>query len=166
MSRPHYLHLTFDPPATDEQLAAARCVLLELDPDAPTGAITPDGTVEDEFGGEVDGEAFAAWRKPVGAARARGAIAEALDVVGLNGHGWLDVADMGAMRLRPPADLRRFTFGDCPEMRARIDAAEQAFEASRSYSMAMQELAAAAESGDSDRLEKAAANVRRTKGAL
>jgi len=145
-------HLTFDPLATDEQLAQVREALDELDPGYFTVTnVVAAGTKEGQHGGvNSDGEVYAFWHKPLWEITNE-VLAGIMEAAGLNGHGFLNERYDGD-GWTPPDDQYRFVFGQCDEMRSRIKHDE---EVGRLWSIACSAhtaMESAAKSGDDARL--------------
>lgn len=152
-------HLTFDPPASDEQLADVREALTALDWDAPAGDVLSHGTQKGRHGDVTSaGEEFAYWRKPLSDAH-DGTIVAIMEAAGLNGHGFL-IEHYGRDQWKPPEDRDRFAFGRCPEMRARIEHSTKVWELWGDVCTAWGDVKKAAESGDDAALVDAAGRWR------
>jgi len=103
-------HLTFDPPATDEQLKSVRDDLYKLDYDAPIKDVISTGTTRGEFGDvALGGEEYAYWRKPMYDVTNE-ALTDIMEAHGLNGHGFL-IEHYGREPRPRVESCHRFVFG-------------------------------------------------------
>jgi hypothetical protein len=144
-----HLHLTFDPPATAEQVERLNREALAEDYDWPAKCIASRGTTAGQYGGSAGGEDYCLWRSPMDALEC--GLPALLNSIGLSGHGWLG-HDYGDGRSRGPRDADRFTFGYAPEMLARIDHAKRQDALSAAVYAARDAMVKAAESGRDDDL--------------
>ncbi len=149
------LHLTFEPPASQEQLALLRAALKDFDYDAPVDSIEVSGTPDGDL--VTSGERYVYWRKPL--YMSHEVLVETLNRLGISGHGWLIEGYEAPMH--PPPDADRFVFGGYNgSVVERIARGTDMREASGALYRAEEALRAAALQGD-DKAVLCAADVYR-----
>lgn len=149
------LHLAFSPRAALKQLAALEDELVAADYDAPVDCIGAEGTSTGKHGGVLGDEAWCLWREPASEILDR--LSAVLAAHGLHGHGWVMSCAAAWFTVD---DAYRFTFGEAPVMRTRIETARAADGVQRLRYAARNAVLAAARSGNDAALVAAAAALR------
>ena len=147
MGRYEQLHLTFDPPISEETFKALKAALKDADYDAPVDDLDIGGVIKSDSRPPLSRECrheewFCHWRKPPWDMN----IQSILEAHHVNGHGWMRERINDHL---PIDDNMRFTFGTAPEMRARIDRAKELRDAKMNVYDAKEAVIAAARAQDS-----------------